>query len=121
GTAAPTLRIASATRPQVALAHAPLDADAALVALSQDLPQPLRLEELRELRERDPFAARRADGERLERRERVRRRREPHGQVEPALALEDLGHHPAARGPLDRVLDVLDVEAVAPGRLAIHA
>ena len=44
---------------------------------------------------------------------------ELHHDAEAALALEDLRDVPAFGGRLDRVLDVLDVDAVAGGGLAI--
>src|SRR5207244_7909243 len=42
-----------------------------------------------------------------------------HHEVEAALLLEDLGDGPALGGRLDRVLDVLDIDAVAGGRGAV--
>src|SRR5207245_8373627 len=88
--------------------------------LAQDLGDAVRLDELRQLRDRDALAAGRADGEVPETGDRVAVLDQPHRDVEAPLTLVELGDHPALGRGLDHVLDVLDVDAVAGGRGAVH-
>src|SRR5882672_10582690 len=103
----------------VALADTPFDGDAPLAAFALDLAQALRLLELCELRHWNAFTARRAHRQVLEHHQRFAAPGEPHREVEAALALEDLADDAPARGPLDRILNVLDVDAVARGGPAV--
>src|SRR5882762_917235 len=103
----------------VALAHTPFDGNAALAAFALDLTQTLRLRELRELRHRNAFTARRAHRQVLQHHQRFAAPGEPHREVEAALALEDLADDAPARGRLDCILNVLNVDAVARGGPAV--
>src|SRR5262245_17420393 len=106
--------------PHVAVAHAPFDGDATLIAVTIDLGQPLRLNELCELDHRDALSAGSADREPAKVGHEVALRAQPYGQAEPTFAFEHLRHHAALGGGLDRILDVLDVDAVTRGRGAVH-
>ena len=68
---------------------------------------------------RNALTCGRADRELLQGRERIVGARQPDGEIEPALAFEDLRHHPALRRRFDGILNVLDVDAVAGARPAI--
>src|SRR5438105_5000930 len=118
-TVASTFFIASATMPPMSRSRTLHYGDAALAAFALDLTQALRLLELRELRHRNAFTARRAHRQMLEHHQRFAAPGEPHREVEAALALEDLTDDAATRGRLDRILNVLDVDAVARGGPAV--
>src|SRR5207245_1094185 len=64
-------------------------------------------------------AAGRADGEAAQRRERLATLGELHDRAEAPLAFEDVRDRAAARGRLDGVLDVLDVDRIPRRRLAV--
>src|SRR5262249_47566609 len=96
----------------VTAAYAPLDADAAEIAVADDLAEPVFLGELGELGEWNALAARRADREAAQARELLVALHETHREIEATFAFEDLGDDSSLGGCFDRVLNVLHVDPV---------
>src|SRR5262249_32152056 len=103
----------------VALAHAPLDRDAAEIGFPEDLGQALGLGDLGELDQRDALATGRTDRQIGQAGEWITALSELHDDGEAPFSLEELRDRPPLGRRFDGVLHVLDVDAVAGGRLSV--
>src|SRR5215467_2965926 len=106
---------------EVTAAHAVFNRDVARISLAIDLRGPVQDLDVRQLRQRNAFAARRQEPDTLYSLFRIAVVRQiAKHEVVALFPVKHLGQRVAADGGLHGVLNIRDVDAVARGALAIH-